>query len=238
MRPEPTVILVPVLGRPKRVWPSYLSIEAATPEPHRVLYMVNGGDLKELRALQAAGLDYVKLPSPRKSFAKKVNDGFARTTEPFLFTAADDLHFHPGWLSAAFEKMEDGIGVVGTNDLLHPCAIRSDRGDAGTMSTHSLIRREYIERNGTIDEPLKVFHEGYPHGYCDLELVETARSRRAYAHAFDSVVEHLHHKNSKSEYDATYRLGARGNQQGKPLFRRRRALWRPKMFEVEGDGNG
>lgn len=209
-------------------------VAAATPEEHRLIFLVNTNDYQEHRKLQEVEAEWMPMPRACRSFAKKINLGFAQTDEPFVFTAADDLHFHPGWLPAAFDKMDDGIGVVGTNDLLHPNAKRSDRGDAGTMATHSLIRRAYIDENGTIDEPGKVFWEGYPHGYCDLEMVETARSRRAYAHAFDSVVEHQHHKNGKAEYDATYRLGARGNQQGKPLFRKRRGLWRPKMFEVEG----
>jgi glycosyltransferase involved in cell wall biosynthesis len=213
------VIIVPVLGRPHRVAPLMASIEKATPEPHRTLFVASETDKAEVRALAAAGADYFTVPARHGTWAKKINAGYRASTEPYIFTAADDLLFHPEWLGNALAMMADGIGVVGTNDLCNPRTMQGDH------ATHSLVSRAYVEEFGTIDEPGKILHEGYPHDYADDELVATAIARGAYAHALDSVVEHLHPWAKKAPDDATYRLGRRHRARGRQLFRRRQRLW-------------
>ena len=37
-----------------------------------------------------------------------------------------------------------------------------------------------------------IYFEGYPHLFCDNELIQTAKRRRAFVSAQDCVVEHLH----------------------------------------------
>ncbi len=190
------VILVPVLRRPWRVQPLLDSIEAATPEPHRTLFIVNDDDTAELEALTAAGARTLVVPAERRSFACKINDGYAATTEPWLFTAADDLHFRDGWFTRALTWATDTTGVIGTNDLCN------QRTMTGAHSTHSLVRRSYIEeRSGVVDQPNIVLHEGYPHEFCDDELIQTAMTRGVFVHAFDSIVEHLHPNVGKAEDD-------------------------------------
>jgi hypothetical protein len=116
--------------------------------------------------------------------------------------------------------MKPGIGIVGTNDLANP------RVMCGQHATHMLIRRSYIAKHsGVVDEPRKVIHEQYPHEYADDELIQTAMARGAYAHAFDSLVEHCHPMVGKAPDDETYRLGRSRSRQGRRLFRARRPLW-------------
>jgi len=211
-------ILIPVLGRPHRIAPTIESVVAATPEPHRLLFLVNDNDEPTIAALKTAGADWIAVPPARGSWACKVNDGYRSTTEPWIFTGADDLAFHAGWFSRALTWANHETGVIGTND------IANHRVMTGVHSTHSLFRRSYVDELGTIDGS-GVMHEGYAHDYADDEAIATAIARGAYTHAFDSIVEHLHPMVGKAPDDATYRLGRSRSRDGKRLFIQRRRLW-------------
>jgi hypothetical protein len=216
---DPVVILIPVLRRPHRVAPLMASIAEATPEPHRALFIVERLDTEERRAIDVAGAEHVIVERPQRTYARKINVGYRSSVEPLLFLAADDLAFRPGWLPAARVHLCGLVQVVGTNDLLNPRVL------AGEHATHSLVTRAYCDEFGTIDEPGKVLHEGYGHDYVDDEFVATARSRGAWAHAGDSVVEHLHPWAGKAPSDSTYRLGRAKSAAGRRLFQARRHLW-------------
>ena len=216
-------ILVPVLRRPHRITPLLGSVEEATPEPHRVLFIASPSDTATHTALDAAGADWIVMDDDyegRGDYMRKVNRGVAATDEPLIFLAADDLRFHTGWLPAATAELRRGIGVVGTNDL------GNQRVTRGTHATHSLLTRDYVERRGTIDEPGKALHAGYHHNFCDDELVCTAHARRAWAFAGTAVVEHLHPNWRKAEDDDVYRLGRTFFHEDRRLFMTRRKLWR------------
>jgi glycosyltransferase involved in cell wall biosynthesis len=209
------VILVPVLGRPQNVEPLLESIRETTPTG-RVLFIANSGDYEEHKAIEAAGEEMLIVDG---NYAAKINRGIEVSDEPLIFMAADDLRFHPGWLEAAKCKLGNGIAVVGTADLL------SKRVMAGEHSTHTLLTREYAAL-GAIDDPTKVLHEGYPHEYVDDEFIETAKKRGAFAHASDSVVEHLHPFGGKAPTDALYSKAGRRLFVGRLRYRWRRRLWR------------
>lgn len=213
-------ILVPVLGRPHRVEPLLNSIAVATPWAHTVVFLCDSHDTEEIAAVstEASVRPTVRLLLVDGNYARKINAGVRATSEPLVFTGADDLHFHPGWLERAVAQMSDIIGVVGTNDLC------SRRVITGEHSTHSLVARWYCEL-GTIDEPGKLLHEAYPHEFCDDELVATAKHRGAYAHACDAVVEHLHPDVRKAPVDALYAARPDRMRVGRRIFRKRQQLW-------------
>jgi glycosyltransferase involved in cell wall biosynthesis len=206
-------ILVPVLGRPGRVATLLQSIAAATPEPHRVLFIADPDDHETLEAIAATSAAVI---APGGSYAQKINAGIAHTDEPLLFLGADDLTFHPGWLPAAAAHLTATIGVVGTNDLANPRVI------AGEHATHSLVTRAYVAQ-GTIDGP-GLLHEGYRHNFVDDELTATAKSRRAWAFAADSHVEHHHPDWGTADRDATYARGRATWRIDRRLWARRRRL--------------
>lgn len=213
------LIIVPMLGRAHRVAPLTASIEANTPQPHRVLFVTSHRDVEVEAAVDAAGYERIGLPANHcGDYAIKINTAAARSDEPFIFTGADDLAFHPEWLPAALVEMNDTIGVVGTQDLCNPRVI------AGVHATHFLIARWYVEL-GTIDEPGKVFHEGYPHECVDDELIGTARHRRAYQFAARSVVEHLHPLAGKAPPDDMYAQAPIRIRRGRQMFRTREHKW-------------
>jgi glycosyltransferase involved in cell wall biosynthesis len=214
----PVAILVPVLGRPHRVRPLLDSIAASTTRPHTVVFVCDSHDSDEIAAISAAERPGVRMLVVDGNYARKINAAVRATTEPLVFTAADDLHFHPRWLERAAALMSDTVGVVGTNDLC------SRRVMAGEHSTHTLVARWYCEL-GTIDGPGKLLHEAYPHEFCDDELVATAMHRGAYAHAHDSIVEHLHPDAGKAPVDDLYAARAGRMRVGRRIFRRRQHLW-------------
>lgn len=217
---ESTVaILVPALARPWNVAPLLASIEAATPEPHWVAFIIDSDDIAEREALIAARADAIVV-APGATYAEKINGGFAFTCAPWIFQGADDLRFYPGWLPAALAAAGDRYGVVGTNDLYNPRVL------AGQASTHSLIRRAYIaEQGGTVDGSGLVLSEAYRHVFVDDELVQTARSRGQFIHAHDSIVEHLHPYAQKSEMDSTYEKGMSVIAEDQATFESRTHLW-------------
>lgn len=210
-------ILVPMLGRPHLVPRLLDSIAAATPGRHRVLFVCTPGD-SAVRAVRDNGREWIEVPYAPGDYARKINAGVRHTDEPLIFTGAIDLRFEPGWLERACAHITEGVGVVGTNDLGNARVL------AGEHSTHSLVTREYAAR-GTIDEPDKLLHEGYPHEFVDDEFIETARYRNAFAFAADSVVEHLHPLWGKAPTDATYDAHAQRMRRGRLVYQRRRHLW-------------
>lgn len=214
-------VLVPVLGRPHRVapfleglWDSVGGAPVVTP-----VFIPDPDDWDTLEALEAVGARWVASDDAR-TYATKINLGYWSTADPLLFMAADDVKFHPGWLSNATALLSAEIQVVGTNDLGNPRVLE------GNHSTHTLFTRDYVRReSGVIDRRNTVLHPGYPHEYCDDEFIQTAQMRKRFAMASDSIVEHLHPLWGKSKDDDTYRLGRLRSLEGRRIYRRRRIMW-------------
>lgn len=211
-------ILVPVLNRPHRIAPLMANVHATT-KRYRLLFIANEGDDEEISALEACRADYIVVPANRVSWACKINDGFRATTQSWVFTGADDLKFHPQWWERTFPWITPETRVIGTNDICNPSVM------SGAHSTHTLFRRDYVERFGTIDQPGIVMHEGYRHDWVDNEAIATAKARGVYVHAFDSIVEHLHPLNGKAPEDDTYKRGRQFSSEGRRLFQKRKVLW-------------
>ncbi len=217
-------VLVPVLARPERAAPLVESLLSASIEEPRLTFLCTEGDAEQIAACQETGADTVVVPFPLEGgdYARKINYGVTITTEPWVFQAGDDIAFHRGWDEHAlnFAETRDAAAVIGTNDLGNPLVKR------GQHSTHSLILRNYIEEQGTADEPGKALHEGYWHCWVDNELIETAKARRVYYADRRCIVEHLHWVWRKSKDDRTYERGQRRYHEDHLLFLERRSLWR------------
>ena len=215
-------LIIPMLGRPHRVEPLVESIRHGTAVDHTIVFVCTEGDDEVIHAVQSQEdvQMYVIPPNERGDYAKKINLGYAVTTEPHLFLGADDLNFVRGWYEAARKHLlRDRIGVVGTQDKAN------HRVRRGLHATHSLVARSYVEEFGTIDEPGKVLHEGYLHEFVDDEFVQTAKVRRAFAFEHRSVVEHLHPTVGKADWDDTYQAQAVRMKTDRKLFIQRQKLW-------------
>lgn len=215
--PAGLAVIIPMLRRAHRVRPVHDSIRDTSDA--RIVFAVSPGDQGVIDAIGETGAEYLTVPRARTGdYARKIQAGIDHTTEPFVFTGADDLAFHPGWFDAAVAKMTDRIGVVGTNDLSNPRVMRGDH------ATHFLVARWYVEL-GTIDQPGQLMHDGYLHEFVDDELVGTAKSRGAWAFAEDSIVEHLHPMAGKAPMDTLYAQQPRRMRVSRSLYRYRRRLW-------------
>jgi hypothetical protein len=215
-------ILVPVLGRPATIEPLLKSIHDTTPNA-TVLFLTTESDTETIVEIDNLGQWRIDVDQrERGDYARKINLGVQATHESLIFTAATDLKFHPDWLENAVAKLGGGVKVVGTNDLGNTQVLK------GEHSTHTLITRDYVRDWGTIDEPGKIFHEGYPHEFCDTEMVQTAKFRSMWAMAMDSTVEHMHPDFGKAEWDDSYLDMPRRFYIGRRMYNKRRKLWRTR----------
>lgn len=218
-------VLIPVLDRPQRVGPLVSALEdSARFVELTPVFLCSPDDADEHEAIVEAGCEPVIVPwdPGQGDYAMKMNYGWQITKDEFVFLAADDLVFRPGWIERALAcHMETRACVVGTNDLGNSTVVRGDH------STHTLVHRDYGEC-GVIDDPARVLHEGYWHNWVDNEFVETAIARETFASALDCIVEHLHpiwKRPNSLAVDATYEKGQEHFQVDHELFRQRRALW-------------
>jgi hypothetical protein len=224
-------VLTPVLARPHRVEPLIASLRAAaTITPCRLVFIATEGDDEEIAAIlphtgQHGDVWLLTVSPEQEGWGRKINFGMRFTTEPFVFTGADDLDFHPG----CFERMlaahlETRACVIGTNDEANP------RVQSGHHSTHMLVCREYGEC-GTVDAPDSgnIMCEAYDHSFVDDEFVATARARGTYAHAKDAVVAHSHPNWGTAPTDGTYQKGQRRFAEDQRLFQSRRYLWEQRL---------
>ena len=216
-------IIIPLWRRVAHITRVYESALASTPHA-RIVFVASEGDHAVTDALSRSDVPFTTIAGDGGGvgdYATKINAGYRATSEPWLFTGADDLRFHSGWHETArtTAQHQPEVGVVGTADL----------GDArtmnGTHSTHSLVARWYADAGGSVDADHQIYHEGYAHWFCDDELIQTARARGAYVHAPDAVVEHLHVRVGKSPDDATYERGRATARLSQRRFQQRRVLW-------------
>ena len=190
-------ILVPTLGRAGKLAGVSANIHEATASDHEVIFIAEPGDTATHEAV-AQLPDRLHVNTHRACYTGAINSAFPDAKGEYIFTAADDVGFHPGWDARVLAVMKDGIQVGGTNDLMNPQVL------AGVMATHMLIGRAYIEGPGAaLDEPPgTVMFEGYGHHYGESELVSLAIHRGVFAPCLDSVVEHVHWSRT-GERDAT-----------------------------------
>jgi glycosyltransferase involved in cell wall biosynthesis len=223
-------ILVPVLNRPQNAMSLVESIRAHTLVPHQILFLCSPGDNEQALACVETGADadIVGFENGPGDWAKKINHGFNISYSEFCLLGADDLRFHPGWDTEALRIADEtGAGVIGTNDLGNATVMR------GMHSTHPLVRRAYVDEQGTIDEPGKCLHEGYAHQWVDNELIVTAQMRKQWAFAALSHVEHMHPYWKKGKMDATYEKALSTSKEDNALFRSRQHLWSRAAFRAK-----
>lgn len=224
-------ILVPVLGRPQNARPLIESIRASTTVEHRVWFLCSPDDDSQLQAARNTDAEIIMVstwdPGPA-DYARKINHGYRATrlvspTGEWIFTAADDVEFTPGWDTAILKTAErTGAGMVGSNDDANPLVKR------GRHSTHSLFSRDYIDNVGGtfFDGPGVVYHEGYKHQWIDTEAVKAAMDRGQWAFARRSLVRHHHPFYDKTaRMDSTYEKALGDAPHDSALYKSRLQQW-------------
>lgn len=223
-------VFVPVLGRPQNAAPLAANLADVTDTDYRLVFVVSPDDREQQAACEATYGDTLMMlrdPGPG-DFARKINAAYRLTDEPWIFQAADDVRFEPGWDTALMSRARTtGALVIGTQDGGNPTVKR------GLHSTHTLIARSYIDDPGaSMDGPGTVFSEAYGHQWCDTELVAVAKARGVWAFCDDARVTHLHPfwvgqpARGRMQLDATYTRGMSTATADAKLFRERSRMWR------------
>jgi len=222
---EPTAILIPTLGRPHRVRGLLDNVAATTRCPATTYFVVERDDVRTIEEVRKASARVVFNPGP-PTYASCINTAYRETDEPYLFLGADDIVFVDGWLEAALSALADpGVGVVGTADPYWPLP---------DHSSHSLVRRRYIEdQSGCMDLRDTVLYP-YWHGFTDHELVGVAKARGVYRYCAESRLEHHHpgwdplgRVRGGATLDGTYRKGNRHHRRDIVTFVDRSEQWMP-----------
>lgn len=217
-------VLIPVLARPQNAQPIVDSIRNNTQVEHTITFLCSRNDHDQATAAADTGAKVLVMEwmAGRADFAMKINAGFHATNGEFLFMAADDVRFEPGWDVHALRAAKNTYHVVGTNDLANAQVQR------GLFGTHCLIRRRYVtETGGTADGgPGTVLHEGYDHNFVDRELCHLAQHRGVFAFARHARVRHYHPLWKTAPQDDTYRKALAHFRDDQRLFLSRAHLWR------------
>lgn len=206
-----TAVIVPTRFRAKNAQRFMESLRASTGLV-TAYAICDDDDPEGVEAWSAAGAEVIV--DDVVTFARKVNLGYQKTSEPWLFLVGDDVRFHAGWLDQA-QHVADmwGCDVIGTNDYGNQRVMR------GEHATHMLIRRSYVDEVGASwDGPGVVAHEGYRHWYVDDEIVTAAKLRRQWDMALGSIVEHMHPLFGRGEDDETYRVGQSFAEADREIF--------------------
>jgi glycosyltransferase involved in cell wall biosynthesis len=213
----PVSILIPTVGRAHRI-PVITANVLESTDHANVYFICEREDEQSIKTVvQTVGANLI-VNRRTKNYAGAINTGVAETDEPYLFTGADDLNFHPGWFETAVALMDKKIQVVGTNDLGNSEVL------AGLHSTHSLVSRNYATQ-GVVDQLGSMLHEGYHHNWCDTEFIRTAMARGRFAPCLEAKVEHLHYVWGKAPMDDGYSKSFSQEPQDRALFREREQLW-------------
>lgn len=220
---QAVAVLIPTLGRPHRVQPLLDNLNTSTAGDFTAYFIVERDDTQTIAAVRKAGAGLIFNDGP-PSYAVCINTAYRQTNEPYLFLGADDIVFVDGWLEAAVAAMADPqIGVVGTADPRHPLP---------DHSSHSLVRRHYIEaQSGCMDLRDTVLYP-YKHGFTDHELVGVTKSRHAYRYCEAAHVEHHHpgwdslgRVRGGTTLDTTYQKGNRHHRRDTLTFIARSRMW-------------
>jgi hypothetical protein len=219
-----TAILIPTYGRPHRVEPLTRSIRDNTKIPYSIYFIVEEHDQATIEAANRVGARMI-INQGEPTYASCINTAYTATTERFFLLGADDIELTPGCLAEAVSCMSDSrIGVVGVRDPLHPFV---------DHSTHSLVRRRYIEEySGCLDMPNTVLYP-YKHAWTDWEMVSVAKVRGAYYYCDHALVEHHHPgwhpggvvRSDSERFDATYAKGNESVIEDFAVFSRRARRW-------------
>lgn len=219
------VVIVPTRHRSGNIGRTFDAVKVTAPAAS-VIFMLSPGDPLSIEAAARCGPHAAKVVmtddyAGRGDYQRKINLAYQLTDRPWMFCGADDMLPHPGWVDEAAAVVDDWsmAGVIGTNDLANSRVLK------GLHATHMFVARWYADEHGTVDSRHRVYPPQYPHEYADRELVETAMWRGMYAHAHDSIVEHLHPDVGKAPSDAWYKGQPERMREGKRIYNTRRHMW-------------
>ena len=198
-------ILIPTLGRHKRMEGIIENIKQTTKGTYNLWFILEGYDSESIQEANRLGAKFI-ISNPGGSYVNAINYGykllhFQNKIDPFVFLGSDDIEFTPGWDKEMLKEFaNEKVGVVGAWDNW-PISKTSKHG------SHLLIRTKYIqEHSGVEDMPGVIYAPCYNHYMCDIETEQTAMKRGAFV-ASPAEIKHHHWVNGEAQMDKTYSDG-------------------------------
>lgn len=174
-------ILLASTGRADMAENSVIDIRETT-EDHEIELIASVDADPETASRIQSHVDVLDYSVTYRGSSQAWNDALSDSSGDPVVLAADDLVWHPGWLSAALETLsefEDGWGFVGFND---------GHSNGDDFSTHYLMSRRFIIEilGGVIAWP------HYIHSFNDVEASARAKAAGRYKWCKDANVFHAH----------------------------------------------
>jgi len=151
------------------------------------------------------------------------NYAYTKTTESIVGLISDDLEFNDGWLRKVIEHFDSHPTImVIANGASDNGGQTCDRGCATFI-----MRREYIDKYGAIDQPGVIYHPGYKHTFSDEEFWKTATFRGVACFHTGAWLIHSHwNLNTKYPHDETYHRSEAWGREDCETFQKRRNMFR------------
>ena len=219
-------VFVPAMKRPQNVAALVESFDASNDGTATLYFVCDADDVEQVAAVTGSSATLI-ISDRGTSFASKVNDAYAKTSQSFIFVAGDDVEFTPGWLDAP-RALSDRFDVIGTNDS-EEGRVRNPKVARGTHSDHFFMRRAYIEaEGGSLEGPGVPLAEAYYHFFTDVETIQMAKARGVFSPCLTSRVIHHHPGYDGREdlrlADSTYMRATEFSEMDTIAFRRRASL--------------
>jgi hypothetical protein len=219
-------VFVPAMKRPQNVAALVESFDASNDGTATLYFVCDADDVEQVAAVADSSATLI-ISDRGTSFASKVNDAYAKTSQSFIFVAGDDVEFTPGWLDAP-RALSDRFDVIGTNDS-EEGRVRNPKVARGTHSDHFFMRRDYIEvAGGSLEGPGFPLAEAYYHFFTDVETIQLAKARGVFSPCLTSRVIHHHPGYDGREdlrlADSTYMRATEFSEMDTIAFRRRAGL--------------
>ena len=192
-------ILLPSTGREQRLDELLTIMESALPSGGEIIVVMDRNDIVERKKYEMLGNLIVTHLRTRfvvtdvRGCWRCKNIALEYAKHDLILWTADDVKPHPGWFEKGIEcfnhHFPDGLGLVALNDL--HCMDQT----AG----HAITTRRFL--NVMFGYPH--FPPEFHHFFLDTMISNRAKELGRYHFCEDAVMEHMHWRLGKSEYDAT-----------------------------------
>ena len=216
-------ILIPTVGRSKKLETLTKNIHDCTVIPHTIYFITESFDTESSKEI--ARLNEKEITVSTGTYVAAINTAYHSTKEPFILLGSDDIVFKKDWDTKMRKMFDDAnIGVVGHED---EWAISK----TGKHGSHLMIRRSYIEtQSGVVDEKNTIYSSKYKHIMCDIETEQTAMMRNAFAMS-DAFISHTHWYMKTAEMDETYQRAIDVADKDRETYDDRRKMFEQYKFE-------
>jgi len=186
-------VLIPTYKRPHKLAGLIENIKQTSTEAE-IYFIITPDDAGTQKTLTELGQKFWVVDG---EYGKAINEGYRLTSEPFIFCGSDDIEFTPGWDKQLLGSIQGYQITGGVDDWVV--------SQSGVHISHPLIRREYVENEGTVlGYRGLIYNPDKFHYHIDVEIEQLAWHRGVIKVNRDCKILHHHFINNQAERDETY----------------------------------